>query len=181
MNHIAKPESATQARVLRLFEDDLGYDYLGDWSERPGNSNIETDLLTAYLSQGGYSPAQISAALYQLNKEASHPDRTLYANNQAVYGLLRYGVPVKTEAGKPTETVRLINWEQPEKNHFAVAQEVTLKKGDALERRPDVVLYVNGIAMGVLELKSSRVSIGDGVRQNLSNQQPQFNLSLIHI
>ena len=172
---IAKPESATQARVLQLFQNDLGYAYLGDWSDRPGNSNIETGLLTAYLSKAGYSPAQISAALYQLNKEASHPDRSLYGNNQAVYGLLRYGVPVKTEAGKPTETVHLINWKQPDKNHFAVAQEVTLKKGDALERRPDVVLYVNGIAMGVLELKNSRVSIGDGVRQNLSNQQPQFN------
>ena len=175
MNHIAKPESATQARVLQLFENDLGYDYLGDWSDRPGNSNIETDLLTAYLSEAGYTPAQISAALYQLGKEACHPDRTLYGNNQAVYSLLRYGVQVKTEVGKPTDTVHLINWKQPEKNHFAVAQEVTLKKGDALERRPDVVLYVNGIAMGVLELKNSRVSIGDGVRQNLSNQQPQFN------
>ena len=175
MNHIAKPESATKARVLQLFENDLGYDYLGDWSDRPGNSNIETDLLTAYLSEAGYTPAQISAALYQLGKEACHPDRTLYGNNQAVYSLLRYGVQVKTEVGKPTDTVHLINWKQTEKNHFAVAQEVTLKKGDALERRPDVVLYVNGIAMGVLELKNSRVSIGDGVRQNLSNQQPQFN------
>lgn len=175
MNHIAKPESATQARVLQLFENDLGYDYLGDWSDRPGNSNIETDLLTAYLSEAGYTPAQISAALYQLGKEACHPDRTLYGNNQAVYSLLRYGVQVKTEVGKPTDTVHLINWKQPEKNHFAVAQEVTLKKGDALERRPDVVLYVNGIAMGVLELKNSRVSIGDGVRQNLSNQKKEFN------
>ena len=43
------------------------------------------------------------------------------------------------------------------------------------ERRPDVVLYVNGIAVAVLELKNSRVSIGDGIRQNLSNQQPEFN------
>ena len=43
------------------------------------------------------------------------------------------------------------------------------------ERRPDIVLYVNGIAIGVLELKNSRVSIGDGIRQNLSNQQPEFN------
>ena len=37
------------------------------------------------------------------------------------------------------------------------------------------MLYVNGIAIGVLELKNSRVSIGDGIRQNLSNQQPEFN------
>ena len=37
------------------------------------------------------------------------------------------------------------------------------------------MLYVNGIAIGVLELKNSRVTIGDGIRQNLSNQQPEFN------
>ena len=43
------------------------------------------------------------------------------------------------------------------------------------ERRPDLVLYVNGIAIGVIELKNSRVSIGDGIRQSLSNQQPEFN------
>jgi type I restriction enzyme R subunit len=100
--------------------------------------------------------------------------RTLYGNNQAVYSLLRYGVPVKIEAGKVTETVHLINWNEPEKNDFGIAEEVTLK-GDH-ERRPDIVLYVNGIAIGVLELKISRVSIGDGIRQSLSNQQPEFNV-----
>ena len=81
-------------------------------------------------------------------------------------------MPVKTEAGKVTETVHLIDWE-PEKNDFAIAEEVTLK-GDH-QRRPDLVLYVNGIAIGVLELKNSSVSIGNGIRQNLSNQQPEFN------
>ncbi|WP_122894460.1 type I restriction endonuclease subunit R, partial [Burkholderia pseudomallei] len=66
-----------------------------------------------------------------------------------------------------------INWSQPTRNHFAIAEEVTLKGG--YERRPDLVLYVNGIAIGVLELKNSRVSIGNGIRQNLSNQSPEFN------
>ena len=58
-------------------------------------------------------------------------------------------------------------------DNFAIAEEVTLKGNH--ERRPDLVLYVNGIAIGVIELKCSRVSIGDGIRQNLSNQQPEFN------
>lgn len=176
--HIAKPERATQNRVVQLFcnqQTGLGYRYLGDWSERKGNSNIEEQLLGAYLQEAGYSTAAISAALHQLGTQARHPDRSLYGNNEVVYQLLRYGVQVKTEAGQPTQTVHLINWQQPEHNHFAIAEEVTLKHGDSLERRPDVVLYVNGIAMGVLELKNSRTSIGDGVRQNLSNQRPEFN------
>ena len=172
MSTIGQPERATQDRVLALFRDELKYRYLGDWTDR-ANSNIEDDLLSAWLTKQGYTQAQISAAIYKIRTEADNHNRTLYGNNQAVYNLLRYGVPVKIEAGKVTETVRLINWDKPEENDFAIAEEVTLKGG--LERRIDLVLYVNGIAIGVIELKNSRVTIGDGVRQNLSNQQPEFN------
>jgi len=173
MNMIGKSERITQNRVIALLRDELGYRYLGDWSDRNGNSNIEETLLTAYLTHRGYTPAQSSSAIYKLRSEADHPNRSLYANNQAVYNLLRYGVPVKLEAGKATETVHLINWQVPAQNDFAIAEEVTLRGNHA--RRPDLVLYVNGIAIGVLELKNSRVSIGDGIRQSLSNQQPNFN------
>lgn len=173
MTDIGKPERATQNRVVKLFCDELGYSYLGDWADRADNSNIEEGLLTEYLTSAGYTPPQISMALHKLRTEANHPERSLYGNNQAVYQLLRYGVPVKTEAGKATETVHLINWKEVTNNHFAIAEEVTLKGKQ--QRRPDLVLYVNGIAIGVLELKNSRVSIGDGIRQSLSNQQPEFN------
>src|ERR1019366_8670157 len=170
---IGQPERATQDRVIALFRDELGFRYLGDWTDRDGNSNIEEGILTAYLTKRGHTPAQINVALYKLHTEADNHSRSLYANNQAVYSLLRYGVPVKIEAGKVTETVRLINWDEPEENDFAIAEEVTLLGNH--ERRPDLVLYVNGIAIGVLELKNSRISIGDGIRQSLSNQQPDFN------
>ncbi len=170
---VGQPERATQNRVIALFRDELGYRYLGDWTDRDGNSNIEEGLLSAWLTKTDYMPAQISVALHKLRTEADNHSRTLYGNNQAVYSLLRYGVPVKIEAGKVTETVHLINWHEPEKNDFAIAEEVTLKGNH--ERRPDIVLYVNGIAVSVLELKNSRVSIGDGIRQSLSNQQPEFN------
>ena len=173
MNDIGKPERITQNRVITLFRDELHYEFLGDWTDRAGNSNIEEDLLTSYLTKSGYTPAQISAAIYKLRQEANNHSRSLYENNKVVYGLLRYGVPVKIEAGKVTESVHLFNWKYPEKNDFAIAEEVTLP-GDR-ERRPDIVLYVNGIAVGVLELKNSRVSLGDGIRQNLSNQQPEFH------
>jgi type I restriction enzyme R subunit len=173
MSIIGQPERATQNRIIALLRDELGYRYLGDWIDRDGNSNIEQGLLSAWLTKSGYTPEQIAVALYKLHTEAANHNRTLYGNNQAVYNLLRYGVPVKIEAGKVTETVHLINWHDPEQNDFAIAEEVTLKGG--YERRPDIVLYVNGVAVGVLELKNSRKSIGDGIRQNLSNQLPEFN------
>ncbi len=173
MSPVGQAERVTQKRVIALFRDELGYRYLGDWSDRDGNSNIEEELLTAHLTKAGYSAAQISAAIYKLRTEADNPGRKLYDNNEAVYSLLRYGVDVKVAAGEPSTNVRLIDWSHPEANDFAIAEEVTLR--GPLERRPDLVLYVNGIAVGVVELKNSRVSIGEGIRQSLSNQQAEFN------
>ena len=170
MSNIGKPERETQNRVIALFRDELQYRDLGDWTDRPNNSNIDEKLLGDYLTRCGYTSEQISRAIYLLRTEAENPNRSLYDNNKAVYSLLRYGVPVKIEAGKVTETVKLINWEQPEANDFAIAEEVTLRGN--LERRPDLVLFVNGIAIGVIELKNSHTSIGDGIRQLLSNQLP---------
>ena len=159
--------------MLRLFQEKLAYRYLGDWKERAGNSNIEEEILSSTLQRRGYSDAEISGALYQLRGAADVSQAGLYEANRRVYSLLRYGVQVKTAADQPTNTVALIDWNNPEANDFAIAEEVTLK--GAQERRPDLVLYVNGIAIGVIELKRSRVSIGDGIRQNLSNQQAEFN------
>jgi type I restriction enzyme R subunit len=172
MTSISAPEKVTQRRVIDLFKA-LGYRYLGDRSDQD-NSNIEDGILSQWLTRRGHSPDQINAVLKKLHDEADHHHRGLYGNNQAVYGLLRYGIAAKRSAAdKVHETVALIDWAEPANNDFAVAEEVTLK--GPLERRPDIVLYVNGIAIGVLELKNSRKSIGDGIRQNLSNQLPQFN------
>ena len=172
MSTIGKAERATQDRVIKLFTERLGYRYMGDRTDL-NNSNIETSVLTKRLTKQGYDQQQISRALDLLDREASNPNRKLYDNNQAVYEKLRYGVKVQTQAGHNTETVWLIDWANPQANDFAIAEEVTLRGN--LERRPDLVLYVNGIAIGVIELKRSAVSIGDGMRQLLSNQQPEFN------
>ena len=49
MSRIGQPERATQDRVIALFRDELGYRYLGDWTDRPDNRNIEEDILAAWL------------------------------------------------------------------------------------------------------------------------------------
>src|SRR5260370_31369135 len=112
MNGIGQAERVTQNRIIALFRLELHYAYLGNWIDRPHNSNIEEDLLTAYLKKCSYSNTKIRKAIYDLRAEANNPNRSLYDKNKAVYSLLRYGVPVKAEAGENTETIKLINWEE---------------------------------------------------------------------
>ena len=173
MSTVGEREILTQRRVLSLFRDVLGYAYLGHWKDRPDNGNVEEALLTDWLTRQGHHDKVIGKVLFELSKAgAVGGSKTLYDANREVYGLLRYGVKVKPDVGEQTTTVWLIDWAHTERNDFAVAEEVTIAGENA--KRPDLVLYVNGIALGVLELKRSTVSVTEGIRQHLDSQKKAF-------
>ena len=114
---------------------------------------------------------EIKSVIAKIERTAN--DRgSLYQTNKEFYSLLRYGVQVKEDVTENTTTVHIINWNEPEKNDFYVAEEVTITGEHT--KRPDIVLYVNGIALGVIELKRSTVSVSEGIRQNLDNQKNIF-------
>ena len=176
MSDVGAVERSTQKRVVKLFAEDLGYEYLGNWEERDDSSCIEEEYLRAFLTTQGVTPDLTNRAVFLLQSTAGDRSQSLYARNRDVYQLLRYGAKVKPDHGEVTETVWFIDWENPTNNHFAIAEEVTVPPTSALghSKRPDIVLYVNGIALGVLELKRSTISVGEGIRQNLDNQKPEF-------
>jgi type I restriction enzyme R subunit len=171
MEYIGQPERATQNRIVKLFRENLKYGYLGNWEDRI-NHNIEETYLRSFLEKKGNPKVLIDRAIDKLKSIANNPNESLYTNNKNTYALLRYGIPVKENAGENNTTVHLIDWKNPEENEFAIAEEVTVLGNR--EKRPDIVLYLNGIAVGVLELKRSSISIGEGIRQNITNQRKEF-------
>ncbi len=173
MSNVGQVERKTQDRVVKLFRDRLGYEYLGNLQDREGNSNVEVQLLELNLEERRYGAIHIGKAVDRLRQEASlGGGRDLYEANEDVYRLLRYGVRVKPEAGHVNETVWLIDWEHPERNHFGVAEEVTVAGQHT--KRPDLVLYINGIAVSTIELKRSKVAVSEGIRQTVGNQTGHF-------
>jgi len=172
MTDVGQRERNTQNRLVQLFQNRLGYDYLGDWQDRERNANVEEKYLRAFLNKQGYKPKVIDKAVHELTKAAGVQTEHLYDSNKAVYNMLRYGVSVKASVGENSETVHFIDWKNTDNNQFAVAEEVTVRGLN--DKRPDVVLYINGIAVGVIELKRSKIAVEKGIYQNLDNQRDDF-------
>lgn len=176
-SHIGEPERPVQNRLLALFKEKLKYEYLGNYEYRTCNRNIESKLLFDYLmSTQKWSKDEAKRAITKLEKEAYCTPQNMQEKNEKVYSLLRYGVNVSPDIGTKKITVNLIDWEHPDKNQFYIAEEVTINSStpDSFTKRPDLVIYVNGIALAVMELKRSKVSVHDGIRQTIGNQQENF-------
>ena len=95
--NIGAKERVTQNRLIGLFKGILRYDYLGNWEKRENNSNIEEELLKAYLTRRNYADKEIRRAVTELKQTANSLSGGLYNANKEVYRLLRYGVNVQAE------------------------------------------------------------------------------------
>lgn len=170
---IGEAEFKTQKKVIKFFRDKniLDYVYIGNLKDKV-NKNINEKRLAAFLKGQGHSDVVIRRATDELLRTAGNAQLDIYNVNKNVYELLKYGVKVKPNADASPITVYLVDFDHPTNNDFAIAEEVTVIENQ--EKRPDIVIYLNGIAVAVIELKKSSVSVSLGIRQNLTNQKKEF-------
>ena len=165
-------EIKIQKRVLHWLEE-LGYVNLGNLKGKKNNP-VKEDLLRKNLKERGYSDDVIERAVKELVVSTKDQVNSLYQINREVYTLLRYGLQGVKDSQNKRITVHYIAWDHLEKNDFYVAEEVSVLGDDQnTEKRVDVVIYINGIAVGIFELKKSSVNIGKGIRQQLTNQKKE--------
>ncbi|GAA7898622.1 type I restriction endonuclease [Helicobacter pylori] len=163
-----KTEKEVQKQVIETFKS-MGYAYLGDLT-KSDNENINKESLKAWLVKNQkINDERWQRIEHEINSALKND---LYEANQKFYELLIYGVKTRISQNEPTQTSWLIDWKDVFNNEFSVAEEVSVKGPNT--KRPDMVLYVNGIALGVLELKNSSVSVESAIRQNLDNQKKEF-------
>ena len=156
-------ESAIEDFAIKLFER-LGYSYIyapdiAPDGENPERSHYDEVMLTGRLEQAlkrinpKLSPAMLQAAIKEVQRISS-PD--LLANNETFHRLLTEGVKVsrQQEGNERGDIVWLIDFAKPENNEFIVANQFTVIE-NRQNKRPDLVLFVNGIPLVVIELKNA--------------------------
>jgi type I restriction enzyme R subunit len=89
--------------------------------------------------------------------------------NREVYRLIKDGVKATfrdDEGGEVTETVRVIDWNAPENNDFLLASQLWAT-GELHKRRPDLLGFVNGLPLVLVELKASAKRLENAYQDNL--------------
>ena len=156
---------------------------LNDDSGRPSKRDVilEDRVREAAVALNPQIPAAaVDDALEQLldRRQAM----SLVAANREIYNLLRDGVPVEFENAKgqkQQERVRMIDFNEPAKNRYLDVSQLWVR-GDRGFRRPDVLLYVNGIPLVFIELKNSNVKLKTAFDDNVTNYKtdvPQLFLT----
>ena len=147
-------ESHYENAILQLFQEQLGYTYLyGPDVTRDYHSPLYEDILLPCLRR--VNPAlpleALNEAVYKLQNFESG---TLLQKNMVFMDYLQNGVPVKyfTDGEERSALVYLIDYQDPASNDFTIVNQWTVVENS--EKRPDVVLFVNGLPLVVMELKS---------------------------
>ena len=184
-DYISQKERQYQNEIVKLFRERLDYEYLGSF-QYPKNSQtrengekntpiIESELRRFLSSKEyGYTKIQIDEAIRQTKEMARLSDsrRGILADtNNKLYEVLTTHLAIQPDAEHHHENVYLFDFNNPLANNFAIAEEVSyIDELTGKHSRPDLVVYVNGIALCVIELKRSTVSLEEGIKQNLSNE-----------
>ena len=139
------------------YDYQLGYDIAPD-SEYPERDNYQQVLLSKQLHVAlqKLNPTLPSFAIDETVHLLEKPQyATLIQNNRAFHKMLLQGIAVdiKTDDGEKGEVVKLIDFENPENNDFLVVNQYTIK-GTKGNRRPDIVVFINGLPISVIELKN---------------------------
>lgn len=140
--------------IIELMRDNLGYDHFyGPDILRDYRSPLHEELLLASLSDINPKLSQdaINEAIYKLKNFESIQ---LLQKNRVFMDYLQNGIEVSTlyKGESKYDRVKLIDYETPDRNSYCVINQWTVKENE--ERRPDVVVFINGIPLVVIELKS---------------------------
>ncbi|MFC4550228.1 MULTISPECIES: type I restriction endonuclease subunit R [Halorussus] len=163
--------------ALQVFQD-IGYEYkpgseLGPHSDDPERESLSDVVLRDRLEQklSEFNPSLPDEAIEDaISQLLGFNSPKLLKNNKDFHEKLVNGIQVEYEVDGETrgDFVNVFNFEEPKRNDFLVANQVTIQIGEGPQRKPDVLVFVNGLPIGVLEMKdptNPNASMGNAYKQ----------------
>jgi len=147
-------EADYENSVIELFRNDLGYEYAyGSDIERDFYSPLYEEVLldSLYRFNRGLPDDAISDALFKLK---NFENGELVQKNAVFMDYLQNGIPVRyfVDGEERSSIVYLVDYKNPDNNSFIVANQWTFIENS--NKRPDVILFLNGLPVVLVELKS---------------------------
>ena len=186
---IANEMSTSQRPAIEVLQK-LGYKYISEEENKKLRNYILTDVIfkdtlakklneiNNYEYKGEkykFSASTIGQAIKDLNEDLV---TGLISTNEKIYDLLTLGKSYQenmVDGTKRSFDIKYIDFEHPENNDFYVTEEFSVLRMNGKDyARPDIVLFVNGIPLAVIECKDASVPIIQAISQNIRNQKPDY-------
>ncbi len=174
-------EDRLEREVMKTFRDDLGYEVVNAFKETFGDDgtlgrdNRSEMVLKRYLRLAlerlnpELPKAAYDAGILALLEDHSIKNSLVLAN-QAVYGLIKDGVTIQYPEPdtniEVTETLQVIDWRDAENNDFLAVRQLWSEEGLRV-RRPDIIVFVNGLPLVVIELKAVNQHLQKALDDNI--------------
>ena len=186
---VSNENTSSQRPAIEVLEK-LGYKYISQEENKELRNNILSDVLfkeilikklneiNSYEYKGvtyKFSPSTIGQAVKDLNEDLL---TGLISTNEKIYDMLTLGKSYTERMADGTTRsfdIKYIDFEHPEKNDFYVTEEFSVLRMNGKDNaRPDIVLFVNGIPLAIIECKYSSVPIIQAISQNIRNQKNDY-------
>ena len=186
---IANEMTTSQRPAIEVLQK-IGYKYISEEENKNLRNNILTDVvfkdilakklneINSYEYKGEkykFSASTIGQAIKDLNEDLV---TGLISTNEKIYDLLTLGKSYQenmVDGTKRSFDIKYIDFEHPENNDFYVTEEFSVLRMNGKDYvRPDIVLFVNGIPLAVIECKDASVPIIQAISQNIRNQKPDY-------
>ena len=186
---VANEMSTSQRPAIEVLQK-LGYKYISEEENKKLRNYILTDVIfkdilakklneiNSYEYKGEkykFSASTIGQAIKDLNEDLV---TGLISTNEKIYDLLTLGKSYQenmVDGTKRSFDIKYIDFEHFENNDFYVTEEFSVLRMNGKDyARPDIVLFVNGIPLAVIECKDASVPIIQAISQNIRNQKPEY-------
>ncbi len=176
-------EDQIEKAIIDVFKHNLGYRHLncldGDTTGRTNESDVVIrPLLHRKLTElnKGLPGSAIDEAYEQLCQ--TRLDKSEFAANKEIAGLIKNGVQleINNDLGrKETVTVKVVDFNEPLKNDYLVVSQLWIQ-GQYIRRRPDLIVFLNGLPLVFIEIKNSNISVRNAYEDNLTNYRRDIPL-----